>query len=65
MKKEKEFDCVQMKWDIQQIIQQEYENIEDIQAHNHQISVVLANPILGPFMKKISKKKNRAESNFM
>ncbi len=53
MKKEKDFDCVQMKWDIQQTIQKEYESVSDIQAHNQQLSKALENPILGPLIKKV------------
>jgi len=52
MKKNKKFDCVQMKWAIQQQIAKEFSGISDEQAHEIQMDRVMQNPILGPFCKK-------------
>ena len=53
MNKNKKFDCVRMKWDIQQQIQKETSGMSDRQAHEAQITAVMKNPILGPFYKKV------------
>ena len=53
MKKSKKFDCVQMKWDIQQRIQKEYEGLPKQEAHRKQMEQVNKNPILGLFLKRI------------
>jgi hypothetical protein len=53
MKNRKEFDCVQMKWDIQQRLLSEYQgaNLQKVrQAEREQIA---ADPILGPFLQKV------------
>ena len=59
--KKKEFDCVEMKWNIQQKLQQEYEKMDDVSAHKKQLTDVLQNPILGPFIKKIRSRENQLE----
>jgi hypothetical protein len=53
MKKSKKFDCVQMKWDIQQRIQKEYKGLPKQEAHKKQMEQVNKNPILGPFLKRV------------
>ncbi len=53
MKKNKKFDCVRMKWDIQQKIQKEYAGLSDQEAHRIQMEKVMQNPILGPFLKRV------------
>ena len=53
MKKNKKFDCVQMKWDIQKQIQKEYSGLSDKEAHRIQMERVMQNPILGPFLKRV------------
>ncbi|MBA7686373.1 hypothetical protein ES703_94817 [subsurface metagenome] len=53
MMKNKKFDCVQMKWDIQQQIAEESSGLSDAEAHKVQIDKVVQNPILGPFYKKV------------
>lgn len=53
MKKNKKFDCVQMKWDIQKQIQKEYAGLSDQEAHRIQMEKVMKNPILGPFLKRV------------
>jgi hypothetical protein len=53
MRKTKKFDCVRMKWDIQQQIQKEYAGLSDQEAHRIQMEKVMQNPILGPFLKRV------------
>ena len=57
MKKHKKFDCVQMKWDIQQKIEKEFVGISDDEANRIQMERIAKNPILGPFLKKVSSPK--------
>jgi len=51
--KNKKFDCVQMKWDIQKQIAKEYSHVSDEEAHKNQMAKVMQNPTLGPFLKKV------------
>lgn len=53
MKPQKKFDCVKMKWDIQQKIAKEFENIPDKEANKIQMERISKNPILGPFINKV------------
>jgi len=53
MMKDKKFDCVKMKWEIQRKIAKEFSGVSDEQAHEMQMENVLQNPILGPFCKRI------------
>jgi hypothetical protein len=53
MKKDKKFDCVEMKWAIQRQIAKEFSGMSDEQAHGIQMNRVMQNPILGPFCKKV------------
>ena len=55
MMKNKKFDCVEMKWQIQKQLQNKYAKIDDAEAHKLQMEIVLRNPILGEFAKKIKK----------
>ncbi len=50
MKKHKKFDCVQMKYDIQQKLAKEFANIPDEEANKVQMASISKNPILGPFI---------------
>jgi len=52
MTKNKKFDCVRMKWDIQKELAKEFSGMSDAQAHKIQMDRVIQNPILGPFYKK-------------
>ena len=53
MRKDKKFDCVKMKWDIQKQIQKEYAGLSEQEAHRMQMEKVMRNPILGPFLKRV------------
>ncbi len=57
MKKDKRFDCVEMKWDIQKKIQKEYSGLSEQEAHRIQMEKVMRNPILGPFCRKVQSAK--------
>ena len=49
----KSFDCVQMKWDIQQQLAAEFADIPEAEAQRILDQRVAANPILGPILKQI------------
>lgn len=53
MSKEKKFDCVQMKWDIQSQMLREFSGMSDEEAHKIQMAEVMQNPVLGPFCKRV------------
>ena len=53
MTKNKKFDCVRMKWDIQRQILKEFSHLSDEEAHKVQMTNVAQNSILGPFYKKL------------
>lgn len=53
MKKDKRFDCVQMKWAIQKEIDAELAGMSDKEAHRILAERVTQNPILGQFLKKV------------
>ena len=53
MKKPKPFDCVQMKWDIQQKLMKEYEGMSAKEACRAQRRKIEEDPILGPYVKKL------------
>ena len=53
MMKNKKFDCVKMKWQIQQKLQKEYAGTNDDQAHKSQMEKVRQNPVLRDFVEKI------------
>ena len=63
MKKHKKFDCVQMKWDIQQKIEKDFVGISDDEANRIQMERIAKNPILGPFLKKVRSSKREEASN--
>ena len=51
MKQPKDFDCVQMKWDIQQELLREIDELGEEEARRRQRERVVNNPILGPFLR--------------
>ena len=61
MKKNKKFDCVKMKWDIQQQILREFAGVPDQEAHRIQMDQVMQDPILGPFCRKVRSVKRALE----
>jgi len=61
LKKNKKFDCVRMKWEIQQEIYREFSTATDTEAHKVQMSQVINSPVLGPFYKKLRVSKQTAQ----
>jgi hypothetical protein len=53
MSKNKSFDCVKMKWDIQKKIEKEYSGIPEKEACKIHLEKIKRDPILGPFYKKL------------
>ena len=53
MKKQKKFDCVQMKWDIQKKIAQEFAGASDEEINYAQMERIAQNTLLGPFLHKV------------
>ena len=60
MKKQKQFDCVHMKWKIQQEIEKKYAGVSDAEAYRIQMEEVSKNPIIGPFLKRVASLKKKA-----
>ena len=52
-KPKKEFDCVQMKWDIQQKQREEFAGIDEAERRRILMERVEADPILGPFLRRL------------
>ena len=53
MKPIKNFDCVQMKWDIQRKLQDEERQYGKAEARRRQDERVRNDPILGPFLRRV------------
>ena len=51
--KNKAFDCVEMKWEIQRQMRKEFEGVPDAEARQIQMRQVAEDPILGPFFKRL------------
>ncbi len=56
-KPSKKFDCVKMKWEIQEKIAREFRGMPEEKAHKIQAERIAKNPILGPFLNKIHERK--------
>jgi hypothetical protein len=54
MKCPKEFDCVQMKQDIQQKLLAEYSGMDSETARLSQRQQIASDPVLGPFLLKVA-----------
>jgi len=51
--KNKKFDCVKMKWDIQKQILRESAGLSDEDARKAQMERILKSPVLGAFYRKL------------
>jgi hypothetical protein len=60
MKKNKTFDCVQMKWDIQRKLREEFAGVPEAEKERILAERIHNNPILGPFLQRV--KESRARS---
>ncbi len=58
----KDFDCVEMKWEIQRKLEEKYKGVPEEDARRLQWKQALADPILGPFLSKVLSRKNRTLS---
>lgn len=56
MRKNKDFDCVEMKWKIQQDLLREEEELGREEAKKRRRQRVFEDPILGPFLAKLANK---------
>lgn len=52
-KKQKTFDCVQMKWDIQRKQREELADLPEAEQRRTLMDKVAADPILGPFLERV------------
>lgn len=59
-KGKKSFDCVEMKWEIQQRILAEKRNLDPAEARRLQREEIEQDPVLGPFLKKVREIRPRA-----
>jgi len=59
----KKFDCVKMKWDIQQQIRKEFQGVPEAQAREAQMHQVAPDPILGPLYKRLASEKQSADKS--
>ena len=60
MKKAKTFDCVKMKWEIQQQIREEFAGVPEAEARHRQMQQVAQDPILGTLYKRLAAEKQSA-----
>jgi len=56
VRKKKDFDCVEMKWKIQQNLLREEQELGREEAKRRRSQRVLSDPILGPYLAKLSNK---------
>ena len=61
MRKPKEFDCVEMKWRIQQLLLREEEELGREEARRRQWRRVAEDPILGPYLASLKSRQPRAQ----
>ena len=53
MKRAKDFDCVEMKWDIQQRLLAEFHGMSREEVREDQHRRIAADSLLGPFLRKV------------
>lgn len=53
MKRDREFDCVRMKWEIQQRHRREAEELGEEEAEKRRWQRVLEDPVLGAFVRAV------------
>lgn len=64
MKQPKHFDCVQMKWKIQEQLAKEFAGVPEEEAQRRMNERVAADPILGPFLKKVQEVSRTRKTKF-
>jgi hypothetical protein len=60
VKKDKQFDCVRMKWEIQQEMQREFADVAEAEAREIQRRRVAEDPILGRVYARLTGEKESA-----
>ena len=63
MKKNKGFDCVQMKWDIQQQIRKEFAGVPEAEAREILMRRVAQDPILGPLYERLAAERQSTDKS--
>lgn len=61
MRHKKKFDCVQMKWDIQQQIRKEFKGVPEAEAREIQMRQVAQDPVLGPLYRRLASEEKSAK----
>jgi hypothetical protein len=61
MKPIKDFDCVQMKWDIQQKLLEEERLLGHEEARRRRAERLHDDPILGPFLRRLEERERRED----
>jgi len=56
MPKVKEFDCVEMKQQIQDKIEEEHQGMTEEEIREHEEKAIKESPILGPYYQEITRK---------
>lgn len=59
MTEKKDFDCVDMKWEIQRKLEEKYKGMPEEDARRLQWKQALADPIMGPFLSKVLSRQKR------
>jgi hypothetical protein len=65
MKPNKDFDCVQMKWDIQQKLLEEERELGREEARRRRDERLRNDPILGPFLQRMEAEVRRKASEIL
>lgn len=65
MKPMKDFDCVQMKWDIQQKLLEEELMLGHEEARRRRDERLRSDPILGPFLQRMEAQERRKASEML
>jgi len=52
--KKKTFDCVEMKWDIQRKLREEFAGISEAEKRRILVDRIKSDAILGPFIKRVN-----------
>ena len=60
MRKDKTFDCVKMKWEIQQRVRKEFEGVPEAEAREVQMRRVAQDAILGPLYNRLTAERESA-----
>ena len=50
MKEKKAFDCVEMKWEIQRKLREQYAGLSEEEARRRQRKKIMADPVLARFL---------------